>query len=173
MVKRLVLSSEFCKAGALLDCEFMTDLVTERVREFAAALLPSMGLELYDVQYRREGHGWVVRLIIDRVGGVSLDDCSRVSRETSDFLDVEDLIDHAYHLEVSSPGAERTLRNLSECERFVGEKIRLKTKEEVEGQRVFTGTLEAVAEKTLVIVTEDGKEYVFPWEHVKKARLTL
>ncbi len=164
---------EFGEAGAPPDRECMTDFVTERIREFAAALLPSMGLELYDVQYRREGHGWVVRLIIDSVGGVSLDDCSRVSRETSDFLDVEDFIDHAYHLEVSSPGAERTLRNPSECERFVGEKIRLKTKEEVGGQRVFTGTLEAAAEKTLVIVTEDGKKYVFPWEHVKKARLTL
>ncbi len=151
----------------------MTDFVTERIREFAATLLPSMGLELYDVHYRREGHGWVVRLIIDSVNGISLDDCSRVSRETSDFLDVEDLIDHAYHLEVSSPGAERTLRNPSECERFVGERIRLKTKEEVEGQRVFAGMLEAVAEKTLVIVTEDGKKYVFPWEHIKKARLTL
>ncbi len=158
---------------APLDEEIMTELVTERIREFAAMLLPSMGLELYDVQFRREGHGWVVRLIIDSASGVRLDDCSRVSRETSDFLDVENLIDHAYHLEVSSPGAERTLRNPAECERFVGEKIRLKTKEEIEGQRVFIGTLEAAAEKRLVIVTEDGEKYDFPWEHIKKARLTL
>ena len=151
----------------------MSDFVTERIREFGEALLPSMGLELYDVQYRREGHGWVLRLIIDSVNGVSLDDCSRVSREMSDFLDVEDLIDHAYNFEVSSPGAERTLRNLSECRRFVGEKVRLKTREEVEGQRVFTGTLESVTEKTLVVVTEEGKRNDFPWEHIKKARLML
>ncbi len=152
---------------------FMTDVVTERIREFAEALLPSMGLELYDVHYRREGHGWVVRLVIDSITGVRLDDCSQVSRELSDFLDVEDLIDHAYNLEVSSPGAERTLRNPAECSRFTGSKIRLKMKEEVNGQRVLTGTLEAVVEENLVVVTEDGEKYEFPWENIKKARLTL
>ena len=151
----------------------MTDFITERIREFAESLLPSMGLELYDVQYRREGHGWVLRLIIDSREGVSLGDCSKVSRETSDFLDVEDLIKDAYNLEVSSPGVERTLRNPSECERFVEEKVRLKMKEEIDGQRVFIGALEAVEGDSLVVVTEDGERYSFSWEQIKKARLTL
>lgn len=151
----------------------MTDFVTERIREFAESLLPSMGLELYDIQYRREGHGWVLRLIIDSREGVSLGDCSQVSRETSDFLDVEDLIDHAYNLEVSSPGVERTLRNPPECQRFVGEKVRLKMKEEIEEQRVFIGVLEAVKDDSLVVVTEGGERYSFSWEQIKKARLTL
>lgn len=151
----------------------MTDFVTERIREFAESLLPSMGLELYDIQYRREGHGWVLRLLIDRQEGVTLDDCSKVSRETSDFLDVEDLIDHAYNLEVSSPGAERVLRNLAECERFVGERVRLKMKEEIEGQRVFIGELAGVVEETLTVVNEAGGNFSFSWEQIKKARLTL
>lgn len=151
----------------------MTDFVTERIREFAESLLPSMGLELYDIQYRREGHGWVLRIIIDGREGITLGDCSKVSRETSDFLDVEDLINHAYNLEVSSPGVERTLRNPSECERFVKEKVRLKMKEEIEGQRVFIGALEAVEDDLLVVVTEDGERYSFSWEQIKKARLTL
>ena len=81
-----------------------------------------MGLELYDVHFRREGHGWVLRLVIDSPKGVTLDDCSLVSRETSDFLDIEDFVEHAYNLEVSSPGMERTLRDIGECERFIGEK---------------------------------------------------
>ena len=151
----------------------MTDFVTERIREFAESLLPSMGLELYDIQYRREGHGWVLRLLIDRQEGVTVEDCSKVSRETSDFLDVEDLINHAYNLEVSSPGAERALRNLAECERFVGERVRLKMKEENEGQRVFIGELAGVVEETLTVITEAGENFSFSWEQIKKARLTL
>ncbi len=151
----------------------MTDLVTDRIREFAESLLPSMGLELYDIQYRREGHGWILRLIIDSLEGVTLDDCSRVSRETSDFLDVEDLITHGYNLEVSSPGAERALRTIAECQRFIGERVRLKLKEEIDGQRVYIGTMTAVEEEIVILVTEDGKRYSFSWKQIKKARLTL
>jgi len=151
----------------------MMELVTDRIREFAESLLPSMGLELYDIQFRREGHGWVLRLIIDSPQGVTLDDCSRVSRETSDFLDVEDLIEHAYNLEVSSPGAERELRTISECQRFVGEKIRLKMRAEIDGQRVFVGMLSAVEAGFVILRTEDGKRNSFSWEQIKKARLTL
>ena len=151
----------------------MTDFVTDRIREFADSFLPSMGLELYDIQFRREGHGWILRLIIDRKEGVTLDHCSKVSRETSDFLDVEDLINHPYNLEVSSPGAERALRNPAECERFVGERVRLKMKEEIEGQRVFIGELTGVAGESLTVVTEAGENLSFSWEQIKKARLTL
>jgi ribosome maturation factor RimP len=151
----------------------MSDLVIDRVREFAVSLLPSLGLELYDVQFRREGRGWVLRLIIDNPEGVSLDDCSRVSREMSDYLDVEDLIDHAYHLEVSSPGVERELRNITECERFQGEKIRVKLIEEMDGQRVYSGELTKVEDTVLVVKTEEGKTCRFDWDNIRKVRLTL
>ena len=151
----------------------MSDFVIERVRAFTQSLLPAMNLELYDIQFRREGHGWVLRLIIDSAAGITLDNCSQVSRQVSDYLDVEDIISHAYNLEVSSPGAERTLRDISECERFVSEKVRLKMKEEVAGQRVFIGELSGVVDDTLNIVMEDGTEQRFSWEQIKKARLTL
>ena len=150
----------------------MNDPVTDRVSEFAESLLPTLGLELYDVQFRREGHGWVLRLMIDKAGGVSLEDCSRVSRETSDFLDVEDFIDHPYHLEVSSPGAERGLRNADECSRFIGELVRVKLLREHEGEKVFIGELHAATSEILTLNVE-GKEIGFPWEDIKKARLTL
>ena len=153
--------------------DYMSDRVIERVKEFAASLLPAMGLELYDVHFRREGHGWVLRLVIDNPHGVSLDDCSRVSRETSDFLDVEDLIEHAYNLEVSSPGIERTLRNIGECERFSGGKVRVKLLCEHDGQRVFIGDMLETADNAVTIKSEDGKEYTFPWDDIKKIRLTL
>jgi ribosome maturation factor RimP len=150
----------------------MNDPVTDRIAAFAEALLPSLGLELYDIQFRREGHGWVLRLSIDKEGGVSLDDCSRVSRETSDFLDVEDFIDHPYHLEVSSPGAERALRTIAECQGFIGELVRIKLNREIEGERVYVGELHAAAEQHLTLKVDD-KEIEFSWEDIKKARLTL
>jgi ribosome maturation factor RimP len=151
----------------------MSDPVIDRVREFAVSLLPSLGLELYDIQFRREGRGWVLRLIIDSSEGISLDDCSRVSREMSDFLDVEDLIDHAYNLEVSSPGIERELRSIAECERFLGEKIRVKLNEEMDGQRVYVGELKKLEDTVLFLMTEEGKTCRFSWDTIKKARLTL
>mgnify|MGYP000154751043 FL=1 len=151
----------------------MSDTVTERVREFADSLLPAMGLELFDVQFRREGHGWVLRLVVDREEGVKLDDCSRVSRETSDFLDVEDIIEHPYHLEVSSPGLERPLRTVEECRRHLGKKARFKVKEEVDSRRVIIGELQSIDKDEISVLSEEGETFKLNWENVQKARLTL
>ena len=151
----------------------MSDAVIERVREFADSLLPAMGLELFDVQFRREGHGWVLRLVVDREEGVKLDDCSRVSRETSDFLDVEDIIEHPYHLEVSSPGLERPLRTVEECRRHLGKKARFKVKEEVDSRRVIIGELQSIDKDEISVLSEEGETIKLNWENVQKARLTL
>ena len=153
--------------------EHMSDTVIKRVREFADSLLPAMGLELFDVQFRREGHGWVLRLVVDRKEGVTLDDCSRVSRETSDFLDVEDIIDYPYHLEVSSPGLERPLRTLEECRRHLGKKARIKLKEEVDSRRVIIGELQDVDNDEISVLSEEGDTHRLNWENVQKARLTI
>lgn len=149
------------------------DAVIDRVREFAESLLPAMGLELFDVQFRREGHGWVLRLVVDKEDGVTLDDCSQVSRETSDFLDVEDIIEHPYHLEVSSPGLERPLRSVDECRRHLGKKARIKLKEEVDSDRVIIGELTAADNNHIAVLSEQGKTHRLEWENVQKARLTL
>mgnify|MGYP003574490954 FL=1 len=151
----------------------MSNTVIERVREFADSLLPAMGLELFDVQFRREGHGWVLRLVVDREEGVKLDDCSRVSRETSDFLDVEDIIEHPYHLEVSSPGLERPLRTVEECRRHLGKKARFKVKEEVDSRRVIIGELQSIDKDEISVLSEEGETFKLNWENVQKARLTL
>ena len=149
------------------------DAVINRVREFAESLLPAMGLELFDVQFRREGHGWVLRLVVDKEDGVTLDDCSQVSRETSDFLDVEDIIEHPYHLEVSSPGLERPLRSVDECRRHLGKKARIKLKEEVDSDRVIIGELTAADNNHIAVLSEQGKTHRLEWENVQKARLTI
>ncbi len=147
--------------------------VIDRVREFAESLLPALGLELFDVQFRREGHGWVLRLVVDKEEGVTLDDCSQVSRETSDFLDVEDIIEHAYHLEVSSPGLERPLRTLEECRRHLGKKARIKLRQEIDSQRLIIGELMAAEDNNLQVRTDQGATHNIDWHNVQKARLTL
>ena len=151
----------------------MSDAVIERLREFADSLLPSMGLELFDIQFRREGHGWVLRLVVDKEDGVTLDDCSRVSRETSDFLDVEDIIGHPYHLEVSSPGLERPLRSIEECRRHCGKKARFKLRDDVDNQRLVIGDIQTVEDDQVEVVTDEGTRYRLSWDNIVKARLTL
>jgi ribosome maturation factor RimP len=151
----------------------MSDVIIDRVREFAESLLPSLGLELFDVQFRREGHGWVLRLIIDKPEGVSLDDCSRVSRETGDFLDVEDLIEQQYHLEVSSPGLERPLRSIAECRTHLGKKARFKLHKAIDSERVVVGRIERVEDHLVTVVTEQQKTYELDWSLINKARLAL
>jgi ribosome maturation factor RimP len=152
----------------------MSELIAEKVRDFADSLLPSMGMELVDVQFRREGHGWVLRLFIDREGGVSLDHCSKVSREISDYLDVEDMIEQPYQLEVSSPGLDRPLRNLGDFKRFCGEKVRVKFYELVRGQRVFVGKIHRIHEDhTIEMILENGEPLIFLLDAVNKARLLI
>jgi ribosome maturation factor RimP len=151
----------------------MSEFIVEKIEEFANSLLPSMGLELVEVQFRREGHGWVLRIFIDNDEGISIDHCANVSREVSDFLDVEDLIDYPYHLEVSSPGLERSLRSLADFEKFTGRKARVKLREAVNGQKVFEGVIRQVDQENIELVLEDQSTAQLPFEHIRKARLAL
>jgi len=151
----------------------MSEFVIDKVAEFTTPLLTSMGLELLEVQFRREGHGWVLRLFIDSEEGVNVDHCARVSRELSDYLDVEDVIEHPYHLEVSSPGLERTLYKLDDFIRFTGKKARVKLKESLDGQRVYVGKIQLVNDDRIELATGEGRVVEFSYRQVKKARLTI
>jgi len=160
-------------AKFLRDNAEMSDAVVEKVQAFAETLLPYMGLELVEVQYRIEGHGWVLRLFIDGKEGITVDHCSRVSREVSDFLDVEDLIDHAFHLEVSSPGLERSLHSMEDFQRYLGKKAKVKLREDVENQRVLIGVISQAEGETVELVLEDGTKCQVAFEQIRKARLSL
>jgi len=148
------------------------DRLTRTIRDFAEPLLADMGMELVDIQFRREGHGWVLRLFIDKEGGVAIDDCVAVSREVSAYLEVEDLISHAYHLEISSPGLERPLKKRADFDRFVGRLARIKVREPLGEQRVLIGTLRGLEDNAVLLELE--KETVrIDLENIAKARLTL
>ena len=131
-----------------------------------------MGLELVEVQYRREQSGWVLRFIIDKQEGISLDDCVAVSREVGQLLDIEDIIDQSYNLEVSSPGLERPLKSIADFQRFVGRKARIKTLEAIGGEHVFIGRIKQ-AEGESIVLEVGRKELTIPFPQVAKARLEV
>ena len=154
----------------------MGQLVINRVREYLQTMLPSLGLELFDVQFRKEGHGWVLRVIIDCVEGetgVTLNHCSDVSREVGAFLDVEDLIGHPYHLEVSSPGLERPLRSVDDFQRFAGKAAKVKLHEAADGQKIFEGTIDGVVDDKIHIRLADGQMLRMAFADINKARLVF
>ena len=152
--------------------EGATDRLVATIEGFAKPLLADMGLELVEIQYRREGHGWVLRFFIDREGGVTIDDCAAASREIGARLEVEDLLDHAYTLEVSSPGLERPLKQRSDFVRYAGRLARIKLREPLAGQRVLVGTLRGLDGERVLLETEGGS-LALDMNNIAKARLTL
>jgi ribosome maturation factor RimP len=151
----------------------MSELIIDKVRIFLQSLLPAMDLELFDVQFRREGEGWVLRVFIDSKTGVSLDQCTNVSRELGRYLDVEDSIDHAYYLEVSSPGLERPLRSTDEFRQYCGKKAKVKVHDAIDGEKVFEGVIEEVVDDQIHLKLDDGRSIKFSFEMISKARLAI
>jgi ribosome maturation factor RimP len=150
--------------------------------ELAEPVCAGAGYELVDVHYSREQHGWVVRVLIDRLAehgaAIGFADCERVSRELSVVLDVEDPVPHAYRLEVSSPGIDRPLRTPKHFRRHVGEiaKITMEPSaaSELEGRRNFRGTLVAVEgneDDAEVAIEVDGVTYRLPVCGIATAKL--
>ncbi|MBZ5652960.1 MAG: ribosome maturation factor RimP [Acidobacteriia bacterium] len=138
----------------------MNETVAERVWEIAEPVVTQEGLEMVDVEYRRESRGMVLRLYLDRDGGVSLDDLSRVSRQIGDLLDVHDAVPGSYTLEVSSPGVNRRLRRREHFHRYLGRKVRVRTVNPVNGRRAFVGILEAVEAEGIRLQAHDGNQFI-------------
>ncbi len=151
----------------------MSEFIIDKIRDYLLGFLAAMGLELFDIKFRREGHGWVLRVFIDAPDGVTLDHCKDVSRELSHYLDVEDLIDHAYHLEVSSPGLERPLRTKEDFIRFCGQSARVKFHDAIDGQKIFEGVIEGIEDDTIYLKLNNGELLQFSYAMLNKARLTI
>jgi ribosome maturation factor RimP len=133
-------------------------------------LVAEAGYELIEVEFGRHGASGLLRVFIDRPGGVTVDDCAAVSRVISALLDVRDFIESHYTLEVSSPGIARPIRREKDFKRFAGEPIRLTTVTPIEGRKRFNGVLRGI-DDGLVGVEVNGTEYRIHVENVKQANL--
>jgi ribosome maturation factor RimP len=143
--------------------------IREKLVGLIEPILEGRGLELVDVEWRREARGAVLRLLVDREGGADLDELSRLSRECSDILDVEETVPGSYTLEVSSPGINRPLRKPLHFERYVNKRIRVRTVDPIDGQRNFTGRLTLVSPTGVLLDDDTGKEVSIPFSHIEKA----
>ena len=153
------------------------DTTVERVRQAAIRVAESHGLELFDLQFRREPIGWVLRVVIDRLDQVvGIEDCQRMSLDLGTLLDVEDdlgaALEHAYTLEVSSPGLDRPLRHEADYRRFTGRLAKIVTSEAVEGQTSFSGRLSGFEEGD-ILLTEGRRVHRVPLGKVRRARLEV
>jgi ribosome maturation factor RimP len=154
--------------------------VAEQVRNVATRVAQTYGLDIFDVQFRREAAGMVLRVLIDRPGpaataeeSVSVDDCAHVSRDLSAMLDVEDIVPTAYTLEVSSPGLDRPLRHADDYRRFAGRRAKIVMREPVDGQTFFKGRLAGADGQTVLIDGDDGRRHQVPVAVITRANLEV
>lgn len=128
-------------------------------------------LELIDVEYKKEGPNWYLRVYIDKENGVGLDDCQRVSEEISGILDEKDPINNSYFLEVSSPGLDRPLRKESDYSRYIDKKIEVTTYEQINNNKYFKGFNKGINDSVLTMILEDDSEVNIPIKSIASSRL--
>lgn len=149
----------------------------ERVAQVIEPAIEDEGYELVDIELKGGPGGRTLRLFIDRPDGdITVDDCSLVSRLVNPLLDVEDIIEGRYFLEVSSPGVNRRVRKKEDFERFAGNKVRIETRSPVDGRRKFTGTIEGVENGEVIVRTgssKSGRTYSIPLAVIGKANLQV
>jgi len=146
--------------------------VSQAVMGLIEPVLISEGLELVDVEYKKEGKTWVLRIFIDKEGGVTVEDCQKVSHLTGDLIDVEETITTPYNLEVSSPGLDRVLKREKDFLKFKGRQIRLNSLSPIDNRRKFTGILKDFKDQTIVLEFE-GKLLEIPLRQIGKANLVI
>ena len=132
--------------------------IEEKVEKLIKEKVETLGYELYDVQYVKEGKDYFLRIFIDKPEGIDLIDCEKVNDAITDMLDEADYIKEAYFLEVSSPGIERVLRKEKHFQDHIGEEIEVKLFKPIEGKKEYTGTLESFNEHELNIILEEMNE---------------
>ncbi len=133
-------------------------------------VIQDLGFTLWGVEYLPQKHSAILRVFIDHENGVNVNDCANCSREISGILEVEDPINGAYVLEVSSPGMDRVLFNTEQFRQYIGEFVIVKLAQPVLGARNIKGTIESVSENEIVVANE-VMEYGFEMANVMKARL--
>lgn len=143
-----------------------------RTEQLLLPIAQEAGVEIYDVEYVKEGSDWYLRAYIDKPEGVNINDCETVSRALSDKLDEQDFIDDAYILEVSSPGLGRTLKKDKHLEKSLGEEVEIRLYKPVDKCKDFAGILKRFDSEQLVIETAE-KEMTFARKEIALIRLAL
>lgn len=147
--------------------------VTERIESIASEVAKKMEVEFVHAEVAGTKRNMIVRIFIDKPKGVTIEDCTNVSREIEQVLDTDDFIPAAYVLEVSSPGIERQLYKLADFEKFAGELARVKTNTEIGGQKNFTGTIFRVEGDTIIFEDATRGTVNIPFTSVAKANLKM
>lgn len=146
--------------------------IQSNIRRIAESLCESEGIELVHLEYRRESGGVILRIYIDKPGGVTMDNCTSVSRQLNDLLDIHFEELPPYTLEVSSPGIDRPLVKKGDYEKFEGKTAKVRTKTPINGQKKFTGILSGVSGESLKLAI-DGEIVKIPLDEIIKGRLTV
>ena len=150
--------------------------------KFEQILIPiteKFGVQIYDVEYVKEGTDWYLRAYIDKEGGVTIEDCEKVSRAVSEVMDQDDFMEDAYILEVSSPGLGRTLKKDKHLEKSIGMEVEIKTYKPIEKQKEFSGVLKTFDTESITIAIEEtdaegnNKEMKFARSEIALIRLAL
>ncbi len=148
----------------------MSDDILESVKRIAEPVVTAEGMDLVEAEYGNEGGGLTLRLYIDKEGGVTLDDCSNISGQVGQLIELNDLMLHPYTLEVSSPGLNRPLKKEEDFVKYEGKLVRLKVRNPVDGRRNFRGRLLGYEQGTVTI--DVGDEIVsLPFNEIRKANL--
>jgi ribosome maturation factor RimP len=151
-----------------------TEPVAEQARRLLEPIIGREGYELVEVEWLREGPSWVLRLYVDKPGGVTIEDCHALSKTVEPVIDVEDFIGPAYNLEVSSPGLDRPLRKATDFEKFAGQRVHVKAFGPIDSptgpRKNWTGTLKGFKEGA-VEVEVDGALHRIPHDKIAKAHL--
>lgn len=147
--------------------------IADDVRDLAERAARRSDCELADVRFVQDRGAWKLRVFIDREEGVDVEDCAAVSRELSALLDVEDPISHPYHLEVSSPGLDRSLLVAEDYRRHAGQRVRIRTDTEIDGRRLFHGKLRGLREGTVLVEESEDEAIRIPLKRVSEASLEI
>ena len=144
------------------------------MQDFTALFEPvveSMGYELVGIEFHSSEHHGVLRIFIDHDNGITVDDCAKVSRQISAVIDVEDPVEIAFDLEVSSPGINRPLFKFSDFEKYSGSQAKIKLGVALNGRKNFSGVLQGVDENQQVIIDVDNEIYELPYQDIARANL--
>ena len=149
------------------------EVYEQKTEEILLPIVEEYGFELVDVEYVKEGGTWYLRTYIDKEGGISIDDCEKVSRRLSDILDEKDYIDDTYIMEVSSPGLGRPLKKEKDFKRSLGKEVDIRTYRMIDKQKEFTGILKVYDKDTVTIELDDETLKTFEKGDIALIRLAF